>query len=277
MKRIACGLALCLLLTDVSISDAMSSRSLEARPTTRLISQRGLASVTVTNGLRMTTWVPKTSYPIGAMVPVRVRVTNVSRTGKLFGRGEGDCPPNIRVQVLSADGKPVYQVPFTDLQSGDFACGFETLAPGRSLTGGQLVILRGPVIRAVAAYSQTYGKAIRVRTYHGRPNHIVVSGVRLSGRHHLQQELTASVLPFRRHRGPMVFQTLLQCTWALGFWQTGSGGNFLDGWGRQQGTTIAMPRDRPFSGRCLGTLHWQVWAGWIGERAAHLDLRLRTS
>jgi hypothetical protein len=213
---------------------------------------------TFRGALRLSIFVARVRYPRDALILVRVRVKNVSKTSTSL---QTVCEPGLApylpifARVLDSSGRTLFP-PALGGEQGQ-ACppaSRISLGPGRTVTRRQYVVLRAPRVQAV----------IHVPTHAGASNDVTASvGVSLGPRDRPQLVVSANPDLFAQVRpavpGPLVYKQWVRCTSQNG--QSGSAEG--SGWVRTSRTRIAP--------LCIQPVQWQVVVGQVNHSVAEFD------
>ena len=239
-------------------------------------STRGITVSVVHHGVRLTLYVSRPSYPVGAVVEVEMRVSNLSsqpvELGKTYGWDCGDYAPQPRVMLRGREVYPpaVPQTPAPSCLPPPPNQG-KLLRPAHALDTHQYVVLRGTEIQADLTLLEG-GKAASLST----PS----ATVRLTRRDaprvrvHGGRVPLADVLPPARTSKPLLYVSgyvrlarrgvvgRRGFVGILGFgnvWQT-------------QYSTVLMPHLLPGYKRVV---EWHAVAGWLNHSVASIDFSQR--
>lgn len=220
-----------------------------------------LEVVTEAQGVRVIMTVPHSTYPQNALVPVTVRIDNLSSSSVSPIPTCEDNNPG--VQVLMVNGQVVYPVPNQiPTDPGHCPPGFgPSIAPGQSLERQFLVVLRGPMVRVYWSLAFATGAHADIHVVIGKPAALrLVVGQNPTAALQTTPQLSAQIQPPAGTIGPLWYIQMAKCPVANA---PVAQVYYAQIWQPATTTRLEPP--------CSRAVEWHLAAGWIGQPITTID------
>lgn len=224
------------------------------------------STVTTLQGVRVSLWLTdnKRVYPRDALVPVTVRLRNVSRFPKVWTFACGRENP--RVQVLNSQGTVRYPPGLALLSPPQCpAAGAQPfLAPGRTFQRQFLVVMRGHLLRAIWNF-QTASSSPGAN----EPTQVTTGQVAVNLVHGPRPVATL-------HRNPKVYAVVQAPPGSSGLLRVVDVARCPNGSSGAANTIQNVSIWRPVAGRvirppCANPFEWHALAGWVNEPVVRIN------
>lgn len=220
----------------------------------------GPSAVTTSHGVQLTVSLSKSSYPRNALVPVVVRIQNVSRRSLV--RLPGCDKPNPDVQAVSPQGDVRYMQPIRPIAPLQCVKGARAkiLLPGDAFQEQHLIVLRAKLVRAAWTFGTPSPAGMVVRTITSRPVPLTLISTReAAARVHSSPSVYADVARSPGGMGPLRYAQVAKC-------QTARGPEYVQDvvdWQTTEGPRLSPP--------CSNPLEWHAIAGYVNQPVATID------